>query len=131
MLQIRSRKTGTKIYAVFARGGAGVWILRKRPIFARSVAIVASGTSATNFPFKKVAQAQFCHRKPVGFQRLPNQLALQPDSGIIISRRCIADKICHWSHLPLGFLFRFCFARLRANSMEKQYRKVKFFEAKT
>jgi hypothetical protein len=33
--------------------------------------------------------------------------------------------------LPLGLLFRFCFARFHANSIEKQYRKVKFFEAKT
>jgi hypothetical protein len=83
------------------------------------------------FPFKKVAQAEFCHRKPVGFQRLPNQLALQTDSGIIISRRCIADKICQWSRLPLSFLSRLCFAPFHANSIEKQYRKVKFGEAKT
>jgi len=82
------------------------------------------------FPFKKVGRAEFS-TECGSFLTTSKSACLQSDSGIIISRRCIADKICQWSRLPLGLLFRFCFAPFHANSIEKQYRKVKFFEAKT
>ena len=58
------------------------------------------------------------------FQGLPNQLAANPHSAIIGLRRRVADEICDRRLLPLRFLL--CYAGFHANSIEEQYRKIRF-----
>jgi len=55
---------------------------------------------ALSLLFVKIAQAQFGHADAVGFERFPNELAAHPDSGIIISRWDVTNKICHRRFLP-------------------------------
>ena len=50
--------------------------------------------------FVEITQAQFGYADSVGFERFPNELAAHSDSGIIISRLDMTNKICHRRFLP-------------------------------